>query len=300
MPEGDTIRRLADAIDARFVGHRVERDVFRHPRLATTTFAGTTLTSTSSHGKHLFLRFDDGRSVHVHLLMQGRVQVGGRAGGTRRSARDARDRHDEKWRRRFELWFDVGPLVGVDIPLLHVVATSDEGSFVDHLGPDLCGDDFDIVRDVTVGVERMLASPAEPLGGALLEQRNLAGFGNIYAVETPFVCGISPFRPVGEIDGLQSLVRIGAALIRTNAVRGPQNTTGRRLAESETWILDGGRRDCRVCSTRLERFAADQVAWQRRTVRCPECQADGNGRADLDRSDRLLRLHPAHRTIEWP
>ncbi len=294
MPEGDTIRRLADAIRGRFVGERVERDVFRHPRLATESFAGRTLIDTASHGKHLFLRFDDGRSVHVHLLMQGSVEVGGR-----RPAASGGRRRDEEWRRRFEFWFPSGPLIGVDIPLLHVVPTSEESAFTAELGPDLCGDDFDVERDVGIGVERMLRQPDQPLGDALLDQHHLAGFGNIYAVETPFLFGVSPFRPVGSIDGLTALVTVGAALIRTNAERGPQNTTGRRLDTGDQWILPSSHRECRVCGTRLERSSEQQVPWQRRTVRCPVCQDEANDRADLTRAERLLRLHPAHRRVRW-
>ncbi|MEM1333985.1 MAG: DNA-formamidopyrimidine glycosylase family protein [Actinomycetota bacterium] len=294
MPEGDTIRRLAEAVRTRFAGQTVRRDTFRHPRLATATFVGAVLLDAASFGKHLFLRFDDGRSMHVHLLMQGRVAVGGSAPAMRGRVGD-----DETWRKCFELWFDSGPLVGIDIPLLHVVPTAEEHGFIDHLGPDLCADHFEAERDLTIGRNRMLTEPDAPLGGALLEQRHLAGFGNIYAVETPFICGVSPYRPIGTIDGLLPLLHIGAALIRTNAARGPQNTTGRRLADSDHWILSGDRRSCRVCSGQLERRRETEVAWQRRTVRCPTCQPDDSGSVDLDRAERLLRLHPAHRSIPW-
>lgn len=294
MPEGDTIKRLAGRIRERFVGQRVVRDVFRHPRLATDSFEGRTLTSTASYGKHLFLRFDDDRSLHVHLLMQGRVLVGSSPQG-RRGRLD-----DETWRQRFEMWFEHGPLIGIDIPLLHLLPTRDEHSFTDDLGPDLCVDDFDAERDLAIGVERMLQRPDAALGDALLDQHNLAGFGNIYAVETPFICGVSPFEPVGTVDRLRELVEVGAALIRTNADRGPQNTTGRRLTESEQWLLAGGHQHCKVCRARLRRVPAEQVPWQRRTVQCPTCQPDGCGSVDLDRAERLLRLHPAHRRVSWP
>jgi len=294
MPEGDTIRRLADRIRERFVGQRVVRDVFRHPRLATDSFEGCTLTSTASYGKHLFLRFDDDRSLHIHLLMQGRVLVGS-------TPNDRRGRgNDETWRQRLEMWFEHGPLIGVDIPLLHLVPTRDEHTFIDSLGPDLCADDFDVEGDLRVGVERILRRPDTPLGDAILNQTNLAGFGNIYAVETPFICGVSPFEPVGTVDRLRELIEVGAALIRTNAARGPQNTTGRRLNESEQWLLAGGHRQCKVCGDHLRRVPAERVSWQRRTVQCPTCQPDGSGAVDLSRAERLLKLHPAHRHVPWP
>ena len=104
---------------------------------------------------------------------------------------------------------------------------------VGHLGPDLCGPDEPDVEEVT---DRLRRAPDAALATALLEQRNVAGFGNVYAIEVPFIVGVSPNQLVGTIDGLQSLVGVGVALIRTNAERGPQNTTGRRLNTPDHWI----------------------------------------------------------------
>ncbi|MEM9042433.1 MAG: DNA-formamidopyrimidine glycosylase family protein [Actinomycetota bacterium] len=282
MPEGDTIRRLAERIRADVVGDTVTRSLIRHPRLATADLTDRTVLDAGSYGKHLFVRFDDRRSLHVHLLMQGRVRFD--------AAREIPD-----WRRRFELRFRSGArMVGVDIPLLHLVDAGAERSFTDHLGPDVCGD-----FDHDAAVARIRAEPDLPLGGSMLEQRNVAGWGNIYAVETPFVCGISPFRRVGEIDGIDAIVAVGAALIRTNAQRGPQNTTGRRLQQSDHWILTGDARLCPVCGTRVDRFRDVDVPWQRRTARCPRCQADDHSVADVERARRLLALHPAARSIDW-
>lgn len=282
MPEGDTIRRLADRVRGELAGDTVERSVFRHPRLATVDLSARTVLDAVSYGKHLFVRFDDGRSLHVHLLMQGRVRFD--------AAREIPD-----WRRRFELRFRSGArMVGVDIPLLHLVETTTESTFTDHLGPDVCGD-----FDQHEAIARLSSRPDLPLGGAMLEQRIVAGWGNIYAVETPFIVGLSPFVRIGDILGLDAIVSIGAALIRTNARRGPQNTTGRRLHESDHWILTGDVRRCPVCGMRLARFRDTDVSWQRRTVSCPRCQDDGDRVADIERARTLLALHPAARTIAW-
>ena len=86
MPEGDTLRRLADKITDRLGGARVERSVMRDPRLTGVDLAGTVLVDADAHGKHLFVRFDDGRSLHAHLLddRAGSRSVGrrGRASGS--------------------------------------------------------------------------------------------------------------------------------------------------------------------------------------------------------------------------
>ena len=85
----------------------------------------------------------------------------------------------------------------------------------------------------------------------MLDQRNVAGFGNVYVNDVPFITGVSPFQPVGSIDGLEALVGVGTALIRTNAERGPQNTTGRRLHTDARWVHGVGRRPCPICGDRL-------------------------------------------------
>ena len=76
MPEGDTLRRLATRITEQFAGDRVERSTMRDPRLVGVDLAGTTLVDADAYGKHLFIRFDDGRSLHAHLLMTGSFAVG--------------------------------------------------------------------------------------------------------------------------------------------------------------------------------------------------------------------------------
>ncbi len=280
MPEGDTLRRLADRVSARFAGHTVESNIFRHPRLATADLSGRTLESVDSTGKHLLSRFSGGLTMHLHLLMQGRVYM-------------ERRPHVPEYRRRFELAFDNGVLTGVDIPLLHIIDTEREGDFVGHLGPDLCG-----AYDHDAAVARLAAAGARPLSAALLDQRIIAGFGNIYAVETPYICGISPFASVAEIDNVEPIVSIGAALIRTNAALGPQNTTGRRLHTSEHWILSGRAKICPICGGRVRRLAGVETPWQRRTAWCEACQPADALTADLARAKRLLAMHPARRLVD--
>src|SRR4051794_27896229 len=113
MPEGDTIRRLADRITARFAGQRCIRCVTRDPRLSGVDFAGSVLLEADAVGKHLLIRFDDGRTLHAHLLMTGSWTVGPAA-------------TEPAWRRRIELWLEGGRLTGVDVPILGVLRTSDE------------------------------------------------------------------------------------------------------------------------------------------------------------------------------
>ena len=285
MPEGDTIRRLAEKITARFAGQRCVRSVTRDPRLTHVDFTGAALTGADAVGKHLFIRFDDGRTLYAHLRLTGSFVVGPSATET-------------AWRRRVELWMEDGRLTGVDVPILGVVATADEDRIIGHLGPDLCGAEPPDLDEVT---DRLQREPDSPLAGALLDQRNVAGFGNLYAIELPFLVGISPNQPVGSVDGLRELVSIGTALIRTNAARGPQNTTGRRLTTADHWVYARRSRPCPLCGTRLDGWENRDSPWQRLSTWCPACQPlEARRTVDLERAHRLLALHPARKEPSYP
>jgi endonuclease VIII len=285
MPEGDTIRRLANKIQARFAGQRCLKTVTRDPRLVGIDFTGTTLLEADAVGKHLLVRFDDGRTLHAHLLMTGSWKVGPTA-------------TEPAWRRRVELWFENGRLTGLDVPIFDVLPTSQEHTLIGHLGPDLCADQAPDVEEITDRLQRL---PDAPLAAALLDQRNVAGFGNLYAVEVPFIAAVSPNQPTGTVRGLTDLVSLGTALIRTNARRGPQNTTGRKLATDDHWIYPKRGRPCPLCGTRLDGWAPGQSPWKRVSTWCPTCQPLDQARTvDLLRARRLLALHPASRDPTYP
>jgi endonuclease-8 len=286
MPEGDTLRRLANKIVERFAGDTVERSVMRDPRLVGVDLAGRVLIDADAYGKHLFVRFDDGRSVHAHLLMTGSFSVGP-------ASREA------EWKRRIELWLGRGRLTGESVPVLGVVPTSDEHTITSMLGPDLCSPSG--APDPVAIAERLNRAPDEPFTGALLDQRNVAGFGNVYVNDVPFIVGVSPFQPVGTIEGVADAVAIATALIRTNAELGPQNTTGRRLATDARWVHGVGRRPCPVCGERLEYRSDRDTPWGRSITWCPQCQQlDDQRSVDLTRARRLIALHPAVRQPVFP
>jgi endonuclease VIII len=286
MPEGDTLRRLAAKISDRFAGHVIERSVMRDPRIATVDLRGRTLVDADAYGKHLFVRFDDGRTLHAHLLMTGSFEVG-------------RPSSDSEWRRRVELWLDNGRLTGVAVPLLGMLATADEHEIIDHLGPDLCA--VAGPPDIDAIVQRMLRDPSVPLTASMLDQRNAAGFGNVYVNDVPFIAGVNPAQPIGSIERLDAVVALGTALIRVNAERGPQNTTGRQMQTDRRWVHGSGTRPCPVCGTRMEHRSGDDTPWQRSITWCPVCQPLTVARtADLARARRLIALHPAVRQTYVP
>lgn len=243
---------------------------------------GATMTSVDAVGKWWLLRFDDQRTVYGHLGMDGRFDLG------RRSTAP-------EWRRRLEMEMENGWMTAIDMPVIGVVATSKEDSIVGHLGPDLCAPE---PPDAALVADRLIANGDRPLAGAILDQRNVAGFGNVYAVEVPFIAGVSPHQPVDSIEDLTSLVAAGSALIRTNMGRSHRNTTGRKLHTTNLWVYGHRGRPCPLCSAKLEGAGEREVPWGRVSVWCPSCQpVESRRRVDADRIERALALHPARRLM---
>lgn len=283
MPEGDTVRRLADRIEVKFLGQRCQRSFARDPRITHLDLSGATLCEVDANGKWLLLRFDDGRTVYGHLRMDGRWDLGARSKAP-------------EWQRRLELEMESGWMTAVDMPVIGVVDTNREDTIVGHLGPDLCSPEPPDIGRIT---DRLRSNENRPLAGALLDQRNVAGFGNVYAVEVPFIAGVSPYQPVDSIGDLDALVAAGSALIRTNADRGRRNTTGRRLHTSQLWIYGRKGALCPWCSARLDGSRERDTPWQRVSTWCPSCQPIEDRRTvDVERIEQALILHPARR--RWP
>ena len=283
MPEGDTIRRLAERISGRFLGQRCAQSFARDPRITHLDLVGSTLVDVDAIGKWWLLRFDDGRTVYGHLRMDGRFDLGRRSKAP-------------EWQRRLELEMENGWITAIDMPNIGVVATAKEETVVGHLGPDLCSSEIPDIANIT---DRLRSNGDRPLAGALLDQRNVAGFGNVYAVEVPFIAGVSPHQPVDSIDDLDSLVAAGSALIRTNMGRSHRNTTGRKLHTTNLWIYGRQRRPCPWCSTTLHGGSEREMPWARVSVWCPSCQAvEPRRTVDVERIERALILHPARK--RWP
>ncbi len=112
--------------------------------------------------------------------------------------------------------------VGFELGELHVVRTVDEDQFVGHLGPDLLGPDWDAAE----ATRRLGAAPEVPVYVALLDQRNLAGVGNVFANEICFLRGLHPERPIGETPDLARVVDLASRLLQANKDRFTRSTTG--------------------------------------------------------------------------
>jgi formamidopyrimidine-DNA glycosylase len=265
MPEGDVVWRTARMLDAALGERVLTRSDFRVPRYATTDLAGRTVTETLSRGKHLLTRVDGGVTVHTHLRMDGSWQI--RAAGSP-PARDHRV--------RLVLANDAWQAIGQQLGVVEVLATKDEERAVGYLGPDLLGPDW----DPDEAVRRLRASPDRPVGEALLDQRNLAGIGNLYKAEVLFLRGIDPWQPVGDVADLTALVELARRLLEANKNRIGQVTTGSTGRGQETWVYGRKGRPCRRCGTTIRGTGIGGTSGASRAVEadervtfwCPHCQ----------------------------
>jgi DNA-formamidopyrimidine glycosylase len=253
MPEGDvvwyTARRLHEALAERVL----TRSDFRVPRLATADLSGDVVTETVSRGKHLLTRTKSGLTVHTHLKMDGSWRV-------RPAAERLRDSHRIRLLLANEEWQAVGYQLGV----VELIRTSEEARVTGHLGPDLLGPDWN--RDEAV--RRLSAEPDRPIGEALLDQRNLAGIGNLYKAEVLFLRGVNPWQPTGSVADLGAMAELARRLLDANKDRNGQVTTGNWRRGEETWVYGRRGRPCRRCGTPI-RAEGQQ---ERVTFWCPSCQ----------------------------
>jgi endonuclease VIII len=257
MPEGDVVWRTARRLDEALAGRTLTCSDFRVPRFATTDLTGRTVAGTVSRGKHLLTRVDGGLTVHTHLRMDGSWQIRPPGGYPPRDHRI-----------RLVLGNDARLALGYLLGVVEVLKTGSEARAVGHLGPDLLGPDWDAAE----AVRRLRADPARPVAEALLDQRNLAGIGNIYQSETLFLRGVSPWRPVGAVDDLPDVVELARRLLDANKERVATVTTGDAARGRETWVHGRARRPCRRCGTPIRTASLGTAPEQRITYWCPRCQ----------------------------
>ncbi len=258
MPEGDTVWLTARQLHGALAGRVLTRCDVRVPRYATTDLTGRTVREAVSRGKHLLVRVSGGVTVHTHLRMDGSWRI-----------RPAGDRISANHRIRLILANDTWQAIGYQLGIVEFLPTSREDSVVGHLGPDLLGPDWDPAE----ALRRLRASPARALGEALLDQRNLAGIGNIYQAEVLFLRGIAPWRPTGEVAALDEVLGLARRLMDANKERFGQVTTGVSRRGEETWVYGRAGRPCRRCGTLIRSAQQGSGTSERVTFWCPRCQS---------------------------
>lgn len=257
MPEGDTVYRAATNLNAALAGTRVVRCDIRVPAFATVDLTGDTIHDVVSRGKHLLIRIGE-LTIHSHLKMEGSWHLYREGSRWRRP----------DWQARAILATDEWTAVGFQLGLVEVVPTAEEHSIIGYLGPDLLGPDWNAPE----AVDRLSADATRPVGLALLDQRNLAGIGNVYRNELCFLRGILPTRPMGEVSDVPRLVDLAHRLLEANKDRGDRTTTG-TLRGATDWVYGRQGKPCRRCGTAIERGTLGDDELQLRDIYwCPRCQ----------------------------
>src|SRR5918992_5041035 len=198
MPEGDTIHYAANRIRPVLEGHVPDGRATPHPRFGRDRWperlAGRAVTSVDAHGKHLFLRFEGGLTIHSHLRMTGSWRVLERGARWPRPAR--------------RLWLRIRrgerEVLQFDGPVLELMTDSRTrfDRAIAGLGPDILAPEL----DEAAFLRRLREDdPTRPIGDALLDQRTIAGIGNFWKSEGCFAAGVDPWRPVREVSDEEAL-----------------------------------------------------------------------------------------------
>ena len=265
MPEGDTIFRTATVLRRALVGG-VVREAWAQPRpgLARVPplerLVGMTVEAVEARGKHLLVSFSGGRVLRSHLGMRGswhRYAVG------------------EPWRlprarASCMIGTDAAVAVGFDIPDLELLT---DAGLARHarlraLGPDLLAPGFDAAE----ALRRLRSAGERPLGEALLDQALVAGIGNVYKSEVPFIERLDPWAPVASVsdEALGAVVATARRLLASNARGGARVTTGLAAPGRSLWVYGRAGRPCRRCGTLI--LGRRQGVQARMTYWCPSCQ----------------------------
>lgn len=275
MPEGDTIYRAARTLDKVLRGQVVTRFESVLPALnridEDAPIAGRTVEEVRSSGKNLLLFFSGDLVLRTHMRMNGTWHI---------------YRSGERWRRpkrdmRVLLETKEFAAVGFAIPVAEFIDANRLNMHRElaKLGPDLLEtevDDDEILRRFHDRRELTIAE-------ALLNQRILAGIGNVYKSEVLFLGQVNPFSPVASLDEsrLRVLVATARKLMRANVASGSdagivtylgfRRTTRRSDPSERLWVYGRGGRPCRRCGTAIE--YRKQGLDARGTYWCPQCQA---------------------------
>jgi len=260
VPEGDTVWLAAKRMQEALAGSTLRRGELRVPQLATVDLAGLGVREVVPRGKHLLVRLSDERTLRTHFRMDGSWHL---------------YRPGAKWRGgpaydiRAVLATDGWECVGYRLHDLAIVPTAEEDSLVGHLGPDVLGPDWDLDE----ALRRLREHPDEQIGVALLDQRNLAGIGNLYKVESLFLRGVHPWARVADVDDLAGLVEKARTLMRANLHHPEQNTTGLPGRGQDHWVAGRRGKPCRRCGTTILLGEQGPSTQERVTWWCPRCQA---------------------------
>ncbi len=248
MPEGDTVFRAAEKLRAALVGKELTRCDIRVPRYATVDLTGQVVDEVLSRGKHLFIRVGSA-SIRSHLKMDGSWVIG-RVRAPSYKIRVVLETADSR-------------AAGVDLGVLEILDRATDLDAVAHLGPDLLGEDW----SAEAAARNLMADPSRALAAALLDQRVMAGVGNVYANELCFVFGLRPGTAVSKLSDPVRLATRAQQMLWANRLRVSRTTTGDTRSGKELWVYGRAGLACRRCGALIEGDDTERVSYW-----CPACQ----------------------------
>jgi endonuclease-8 len=278
MPEGDTIYRAARALQKAIGGKLVTGFDTGLAKLARVNddapLVGRVVEKVESRGKWCLIFFSGDLILVTHMLMSGSWHL---------------YRTGERWwmgreRMRVVIRTAEWEVVGFNIPVaeFHTARSLERSSQVPKLGPDVLSDEF----TVEGGVERLAAygreNPDAEIAVVLLNQRVLAGLGNVYKSEVAFAAGVNPFRAMRTITAreMEVMVDVSQRYMKANVVDGAgdgivtysgnRRTTHSSNREERLWVYGRQGQECRRCGTAV--MMRKQGVQARSTYWCPECQ----------------------------
>jgi endonuclease VIII len=258
VPEGDTVHSVARRIRAVLLDRVPEEIRVPQPRHAADRWperlAGRAVRSVDAHGKHLFLRFEGELTLHSHLRMSGAWGV---------------HREGVRWKRSpRRAWIVIAAgewrVVEFDGPVLELLRESRTrfDRQLAALGPDVIGERFDAEKFLS----RLRAQdPARAIGELLLDQRVVAGIGNVWKSESCFAAAVDPWRPLRGIADEEALAIAGFAhegMTRSAASDG--------FSRRPRAVYKRAGRPCQRCGAAIR--SRGQGEDNRTTYWCPGCQ----------------------------
>lgn len=258
MPEGDTIHRAARHLGAALEGREVTAYWAYRPHLLSPRRTGRRVIEVEARGKNLLVHFDDARALYSHMKMTGSWHV---------------YRPGERWRKprpQARVVIATGELVCVcfSAPVLELLTAPEIARHrtLASLGPDLLAPELD-EQEI---LRRLALVEGEPLGEAVMDQRVLAGIGNVYKSEMLFLNRLDPFAPVSAVDeaARERLVRTTRAMMLDNLDTWRRTT--RKAPGSRVWVYERKGQPCWSCGRRVA--MRRQGGQGRSTYFCPRCQ----------------------------
>jgi endonuclease-8 len=299
MPEGDTIYRSARVLAKVLTGKTVTRFDTGYAHLATVNddrpVAGRVIEKVEAQGKWLLMYFSGDLVLVTHMLMSGSWHI---------------YKTGEKWwlpRKAMRVLIEVDgwQAVAFNVPVaeFHTAASLARKSSVPKLGPDVLSDSY----TVDVGFEalraRAASHPDDEIGNVLLNQRVIAGLGNVYKSEVAFAARVHPFRKMGTIttDEMRQMADVSQRYMKANVLdgsgdgivtyNGKRRTTHSANREERLWVYSRRGLECRRCGGTIE--YRKQGPGARPTYWCPDCQpwvGEGDAVKGSDTPVRRMRI----------